>query len=400
MAEADLNADILIIGASFAGIELIYRLVHRFDGRPPTMLVVDRQEAHGYIPLVHERMCRRLEHDRSTLNTAEVVNALAQATFVHDTVVAFDPAERRATLASGRRCVGRFVVLAIGSDAVKPEPLPSIANQLVSYKFDRALESARDALAACLTSEPEPQVTVVGGGVSGVELAGELADLRRLRPEGWHAPTVTLVSASDRLLPSMPRRLGRKVASRLVRQGVAVRLSARVASVHAEGLTLRESGVKGDEPVELATHVSFWAAGLQPAPVIQALGVPLTDDGWIAVGPTLQCFPHGGDGVSQIFACGDAVRIIGGEGRWNTMQRAIECIWQAQVVANAIHAWMNERAVVPHRLREHFPYGISLGAHSLVVYRGLSIDVPRINIWFRRWLMRQYFARYRGLVAR
>ena len=48
----------------------------------------------------------------------------------------------------------------------------------------------------------------------------------------------------------------------------------------------------------------------------------------------------------------------------------------------------------PHTLRPGFAYGVSLGRRSLVVWGPLCVDLPRINHWFRRWLMRQYFARY------
>ena len=96
------------------------------------------------------------------------------------------------------------------------------------------------------------------------------------------------------------------------------------------------------------------------------------------------------------------LRVIGGQGQWPTMQRAIECLWQAKVVARNIVTLAAQPAeypqgvppLVPHVLRPTFAYGVSLGRHSLVVYGAARVDVPVVNVWFRRWLMRQYFARY------
>jgi NADH dehydrogenase len=96
------------------------------------------------------------------------------------------------------------------------------------------------------------------------------------------------------------------------------------------------------------------------------------------------------------------VRIQGGEGEWPTMQRAIECLWQAKVVAEGVLALADHDPAYPegvpplrpHRLRRTFFYGVSVGAKSYVVYRGLRVHVPWVTPWFRRWLMRQYFARY------
>jgi NADH dehydrogenase FAD-containing subunit len=107
--------------------------------------------------------------------------------------------------------------------------------------------------------------------------------------------------------------------------------------------------------------------------------------------------------MPDVFACGDAVRVIGGEGRWPTMQRAIECIWQAKRVAKNVLALLDEPPgypngvppLSPHVLHRDFAYGVSLGKRSLVLWGPLIVDVPGVNHWFRRWLMRQYFARYR-----
>ena len=141
--------------------------------------------------------------------------------------------------------------------------------------------------------------------------------------------------------------------------------------------------------------------------MLTRLGLPRTEFGYLEVGPTLQCFPTTNPTHPEIFACGDAVRVVGGTGEWPTMQRAIECLWQAKVVAHNVLALAalgpdvpRGRAVLrPHKLRPDFPYGVSIGAHSLIAYGPLSVDLRGLGIWFRRFLMRQYFARYRRFSA-
>jgi NADH dehydrogenase len=162
---------------------------------------------------------------------------------------------------------------------------------------------------------------------------------------------------------------------------------------------------QGSETVEVPASMALWAAGLRPAPILEKLGLPLTDDGWLSVGPTLQCFATPTPTHPTILACGDAVRIMGGDGRWPTMQRAIEAIWQAKVIAANALTLLAEPSrfpdgvppLRPHRLRESFFFGLSVGRKSYVAYRGLLLDLPAVNRWFRRWLMRQYFARYEPL---
>lgn len=402
------ETDILVLGASFAGIEFLHQLMRFSEDRPPRMTVVDRQGAHGYIPLVQERLCDRLTAGNSTLDTAAYVRSIPGATFLQDDVVAFNPEHKTVTLASGAIWRSRIVVVALGSAAVPPPAFPG-AKFIYGYKFAGQLAEALRALAAVLTAptavpEVAPVVAVLGGGVSGVELAGELADLRRSRPEGWHAPEVVLVSASSRLLPGMHPRIGARALRALTEQGVTVRLRARVEVAHAGGLTLRETPETGPpSTLEVPTDLCLWAAGIRPAPVLDALGLPRTPEGWLQVGPTLQCFPTVAGDKANIFACGDAVRIVGGTGEWPTMQRAIEALWQAKVVAKNVWTLLRNASdgprealpLRPHRLRRDFFYGVSVGRDSLVVYQGISVNVRGINHAFRRWLMRRYFTRYR-----
>ncbi|MCX4244796.1 NAD(P)/FAD-dependent oxidoreductase [Paraliomyxa miuraensis] len=384
------RCDVVVLGASFAGIEVLLQLQRR-SGKALQVVVVDRQERHGYIPLVHERLCGRMPMEATELATAEFVGSLPGARFIEDEVVAFDPVRKLVTLGSGTTIVARFVVVALGSTLAPPPSLPG-GERLLRYKQGDELQRARERLDRVLrveTGDP-PRLVVVGGGISGVELAGELAHLRRQRPDGWRVPAVTLVSAGERLLPELAAGVGRKAAAVLRAEGVELRLGTRLTAVEPGAVRLR-----GDSEESLPCAAALWAGGIRPAPVLEHLGLPRTEAGWLEVGPTLQCFPLR-EPSAEVFACGDAVRVVGGTGEWPTMQRAIECLWQAKLVARNVLALMRspEQGLTPHVLRPRFAYGVSLGGRSLVVYGGARVELPGINVWFRRWLMRQYFDRY------
>jgi len=399
--------DVLVLGASFAGIEVLLQLQRR-SPRPLRVVVVDRQSRHGYVPLVHERLCGRIDEAKATLDTRAFVESLPGVEMRVDEVVGFDPAHKRVTLGSGEQLTGRFVVVALGSELAPPPALPG-AEHLLRYKLGPEFERARARLGEVLGGAAEgsggsegsggaPPVWVVGGGISGVELAGELAHLDPRGAAGWRRPAVTLVSAAPMLLPELGEAVGRRATEALREQGVTVRLGARLVGAGPDHVVVRE----GADSERAASAVTLWAGGVRPAAVLGELGLPRTDDGWLRVGPTLQCFATPVPDQPDVFACGDAVRVVGGTGRWNTMQRAIECLWQAKVVARNIVTLAEEAphypdgvpSLRPHVLRERFAYGVSLGARSLVVYGPLRVDMPGINTWFRRWLMRQYFERY------
>lgn len=417
------ECDVLILGASFAGVELVYRLRRHPMGRGLKITVVDRQPEHGYIPLVQERMVGRLAPEASSLATARYVDGLPNARYVVGVVRGFDPARKEVTLGSGERLRGRFVVVALGS-TIAPPPSIEGAERFVGYKFAGEFEEARGRLAALLGPDAEvardaggaehpyregevpasagarPTIVVVGGGISGVELAGELAHLARARPAGWRAPQVVLVHGGERLLPGLTARAGVRARRHLEAQGAELRMGARVVRLSA-GTAAIQAG--GGALEEVPCDMAFWAGGVRPAPALADLGLPRTAAGWLAVGPTLQCFPTPQPTRPDIFAIGDAARVQGAHGEWPTMQRAIECLWQAALTAKNLCRLAAEppdypRGVPPlqpHTLREDFPHGVSVGGGSLIVYGRLVFDVAAINTWFRRFLMRQYFVRYR-----
>jgi NADH dehydrogenase len=395
--------DVLILGASFTGVELLRRLRRHRLGRKLDVVIVDRQAVHPYIPLGHELLTERMRlgiDDGTILPTARYVDARPPANYVQGEIVGFDPDTHTVSLVDGRQFSGRFVVIALGSEVVAPASLPG-GERLLAYKSKPQLEACRTALIELLSSPDRnqaPTVLVVGGGITGVEIAGELAHLAVRRPQGWRAPRVVMVHAGNRLLPDLTPRAGFAAASALRAQGVEILLGTRLRSfVDGQALV---SGPDGERTI--ACELGFWSGGLEPPPVIGQLGLPQTDDGWLRVGPTLQCLV-GRD--PDIFAGGDIVRIYGGDGRWPTMQRAIECIFAGNTIASNIlelarHAPDYEGSGVPplqpHPLWSDFPHGVSIGGRSLVVYGRLVFPVSAFNIWFRRFLMRQYMRRYRS----
>ncbi len=378
----------LILGASFAGIELYYKLRRSRAGRRLAITIVDRQAEHGYIPLVQERLTGRLSLAGSALPTQWCVQQDPNARYVIDEVVGFEPGSREVSLASGARLRGRFVVVALGSSLTPPPGMVGHA-QLLGYKFAHEFVVAQRKLWDRLERPGAPHVVVIGGGISGVELAGDLARMSHHKAPPGQGLTVTLVDGGDSLLRGLTPRAGRMAARQLTRQGVRLRLRTRVLEVGTDSMRLHTAD---GEPDALRHDGAFWAGGIRAAPVLAQLGLP-TVRGYLAVAPTLQCGGH-----PQVFACGDAARVVDESGEWPTMQRAIECIWEATVVARNILALAGTSGATPVlrrlTLRRDFPHGVSIGAASMIVYGWLAVELGFLGVWFRRFLMKMYFRRY------
>jgi NADH dehydrogenase len=306
-AEQTPSFDLLILGASFAGVELVYQLRKRRSAL--RVAVVDRQAEHGYIPLVQERLVARIPPEQTALPTRAYVESRPGSRYILGEVASFDPQSREVTLVSGERLRARFVVVALGSALAPPPRLPG-AERFVGYKLGGEFAAAREALARTLAGqggEPNPTIAVIGGGISGVELAGELGHLAAARPPGWRAARVVLVQGGERLLPEITPRAAEKATRYLRSQGVELRLRTRLVELGEGTATLQA----GEGPSEvLSCALAFWAGGVRPATALAGLGLPLTDRGWLRVSPTLQCFPGQDGPLSGIFAIGDAARIV------------------------------------------------------------------------------------------
>jgi NADH dehydrogenase len=372
------DCDVLILGGSFTGIELVRKLRRRRVGRTLRIRVIDRQREHLYIPLGHELLCERMPFG------VEAGTVLASARYVDDAgpevewivgeLTGFDPSTRTATLADGRSFAARFVVFALGSELRPPTSLPG-GERLLAYKSEAEFERAR----LQLDRMAEGNVLVVGGGITGVEIAGELAHCTRMK--------VTMIHGGERLLPGLSARAGRKALAALQAQGVEVRLQTRLLEVGESSAQIR--GPEGEQT--LACTLGFWAGGLQPPPVLEQLGLPRDRCGWLIVDPRLCC-------GENLFAGGDMVRVYEAPeaAPWPTMQRAIEAIFAATTIAHNLLALARGTKLRRHRLWSDFPHGVSIGARSLVVFGPIVLARSRINIWFRRLLMRLYMRRYRG----
>jgi NADH dehydrogenase len=186
------------------------------------------------------------------------------------------------------------------------------------------LKSLRDAidirervLLAFEAAEREPSrerreqlltFVVIGGGPTGVELAGALAELakfvldrdfRRIDPS---AATVHLVEAGPRLLPSFPTDLAESAVSQLHELGVVVRTGAPVTAIEPGRVVL------GNERIDCSTVV--WAAGVRAAPLTKTLGAPLDKMGRVLVENNLSV-----PGQPRAFVIGDAAHLNGKDGR-------------------------------------------------------------------------------------
>jgi NADH dehydrogenase len=157
---------------------------------------------------------------------------------------------------------------------------------------------------------------VVGGGPTGVEMAGQIAELARdtlsgdFRSVDPRTGRILLIEAADRVLTSFPPSLSAKAAHSLERLGVSTLLGRTVVGVDAQGVTVETGGAQTER---IPTRTVIWAAGVTASPLAALLaarsGAELDRAGRVTVEPDLSLPGH-----PEVFALGDMVRVRGGDG--------------------------------------------------------------------------------------
>ena len=293
---------IVIVGAGFGGLATARRLA----AAPVDVTLIDRQNHHLFQPLLYQVATAGLSPADIAWPIRHLVRQQRNTQVLMGEVTGVDPVRKVVMLGDGPVAYD-WLVLATGvthgyfghdewaADAPGLKDLDDATGirRRLLLAFERAeMASSPDLCARLLT------IAIVGGGPTGVEMAGAVAELARralardFREIDPRKTRVLLLEAGPRLLPGFPEQLSHYTGQALNRLGVEVRLGKAVTGCNADGIAL------GDEVIEAGTII--WAAGVKASPAARWLGVTGDRAGRVMVGPDLR--PPGHD---HIYVIGD-----------------------------------------------------------------------------------------------
>ena len=297
---------VLILGGGFGGLECARHLTdRRFD-----VTVVDRQNHHLFQPLLYQVATAGLSAPEIAQPIRMLLRGQENVTVLMDEAASIDVAAKKVVLA-GQTLGYDYLVLAMGvrtgyfghNEWAEHAPgLKSLDDATrIRSQVLRAFERA-EARADGTEHQRLMTMVVVGGGPTGVEMAGALAELsrkvlaedfRHIQPE---EAQIVLVEAGPRLLPMFAEDLSEYARRRLEKMGVQVRLNTPVKHI-SSGLVELNDG-------QIAAGNIIWAAGVEGNPLTKTLPVPQDRAGRLLVQPdgSLPGFP-------EIFAVGDMVSL-------------------------------------------------------------------------------------------
>ncbi len=277
---------VVIVGAGFGGLHAAKALGHL----PVDVTVVDRRNHHTFQPLLYQVALAVLSPADIAQPIRTVLRSQKNTEVLMDEVVGIDAAERMVELGSGARLAYDYLVLATGAthSYFGHDDWAKLAPGLKT--IEDATEIRRRVLLAFELAERQMQehgwhpplnFVVVGGGPTGVELAGAISDIAKLymkhdfRHIDPSKARVLLIDGGPRVLATYPEDLSKKAEQELARLGVEVHNRMTVTGV---GPGWVEAGGQ-----RIDSAVTLWAAGVQPSPLGKLLGAPLDKRGCVIV---------------------------------------------------------------------------------------------------------------------
>jgi NADH dehydrogenase len=298
---------VVILGAGFGGLWSA-RLLARSQAE---IVVVDRNNFHTFLPLLYQVAAAELEPEEIVYPLRSILRRYTNVQFIMNHATRIDM-DARVVETTEHTFPYDFLIMAMGSAShffgipgaeqyafqLKTlEQAIKLRNHIL-YRFERALcEPQAETRRRMLT------FAIVGGGPTGVEFAGALAELIRgplvkdFRSLDFNEVKIILLEATDHLLIGFPERLQHYAVSRLRRMGIEVQLGAVVSEIGPESLRLKDGTV-----IPLETVV--WTAGVRGLPFEHTGELPFARNGRIKVLPTLQIPEH-----PEVYVVGDLAYI-------------------------------------------------------------------------------------------
>ena len=298
----EVRPHVVIVGGGFGGLEAAKAL-----GRAKVRVtVIDRRNHHVFQPLLYQVATAALNPANIASPIRRILRGIENVEVLLGEVESIDVAKKSVVLSDGALSYDYLIVAAgathsyFGHDEWEADApgLKSIEDALdIRRRVFLAYEAAE--------RDPEPRrrrewttFVVVGGGPTGVELAGALAEIARhdlLHEFHNFNPArsrVILLEAGPRVLPTYSADLSEKARKQLEGLGVDVRVGTKVIDVDGEGVETEQG--------RIAARTVLWGAGVEGSPLAKTLGAPLDRSGRVKVGPDLSI-----PGSPEVFVIGD-----------------------------------------------------------------------------------------------
>ncbi len=298
---------VVIVGAGFGGLWAAKAL----SGKPVDVCVIDHNNYHTFFPLLYQVAAAELEPEDIVYPIRSILHRYPNANFILGAVLGIDPV-RKVVTTRDQNLSYDYLILSAGSKPRFFDVTGAAEHSFTLRTLDEAVRLRNHILCRFEAAEIEPDPAIrkqmltfiiVGGGPTGVEFAGALAELVRI-PMRRDYPdlvmndvSIELLEATDRLFSGMPVRLHNYTMKRFERLGINVRLDATVTQITPRSALLKDGRA-------IPTETVVWTAGVAGVNLPRNWDFPTRPNGQVTVRSTLLA-----PGQDDIYIIGDMAHI-------------------------------------------------------------------------------------------
>jgi NADH dehydrogenase len=367
---------VVILGAGFGGLNAARQLANV----PVRITLIDRQNYHLFQPLLYQVAIARLLPSEIAYPLRTIYRRQKNLTFQMGEVTGINFDQRYVKL-DGSIIAYDYLIIAVGAETNFFGMQAIQENSFQLKNIQSAIQTRNHLLKmfeqASREADPEKRrslltFVVVGGGPTGVETAGALAELiSQVMVKDYPSldlseARVMLLEANDHLITAYPHELRHATFDLLYRKRVDILLNARLADYNGEIVTLKEDR-------QIPAHTLIWTAGVKAAEVVESLNVERASAGRVKVEPTLQL-----PGYPEVLVIGDAAFLLDENGQPLPMLSTV-------AIQQGNHAAQNIRRMIDGRQLKTFHYKdpglLATIGHNAAVARIWGVSFSGFIAW-------------------
>lgn len=361
-----MSKHLVIIGGGFAGVSAVKTAIKERLTDKLEITWIDRRGVFEYLPSLPEIIAGRAGPEAFTVDLSPLANK-AGIKLVKAEVKKVDVDSKKVELEK-ESIDYDYLILGIGAET----SYFGVKGCECAYPAYRADDYVK-ILNRLERLSPGSRVTIVGAGLTGLEVAGALVDYSRKNDKDLE---IVVVEKMERVLPALSNiRASAKARRFLESVGVRFIMGTGVVRVEPEGVEL-ENGAFLESPLII------WTAGIRPSKLVDEMDVPKKGIGWIVVEPTVKV-----KGFEGLYAPGDVnCMVINGK---MAMKMAEEAILQAEVAVKNIRRELEGRRLISHKIKfpTEFPKNlVYMGNKTLLVYGKKISYLGKVPYLIKRYI--------------
>ncbi|OGC85922.1 MAG: hypothetical protein A2V73_08200, partial [candidate division Zixibacteria bacterium RBG_19FT_COMBO_42_43] len=338
--------DIVVLGAGYAGINCVIRLNKLLKKNPDYQIhLMDRNPYHLLETRLHEAAARQAE---ITIPIAAIIHK--RNIIFHLTEVIRINLNERKVITLDKDIYYDYLVIALGSKTNFYD-IPGLKDYAFQLKTFDDTYKIRDNLKRAFAkakSEKSPEerkklltIVIGGGGLTGVELAAEIAELVEELSHKWEIPPqepqIYLIEAGETILPAVEKKIIDKAKENLIQKKVKISTSTKVVKMESGEVFIEPGG-------KIPAYTLIWTGGIRISSILKASGLEVGPLGRIKVNQFLEV-----ENFSNVYAVGDNALAVNPKTGKFVPCAAQFALQQGRLVANNIYAKINGKPQKPYR---------------------------------------------------